>query len=50
MLYESRQTRPRQPAAEKYGTVSAGLMLEYGMRLEKARKYLLAVACSSGPA
>ena len=42
MLYESRQTRLGQPAAEKYGTVSADLMREYGLRLEKTCKSLLA--------
>ena len=41
MLYESRQTRPGQPAAKKYGTVSADLMREYGLRLEKTCKSLL---------
>ena len=40
----SRQTRPGQPAAKKHGTASAGLAREYGMRLEKTRKSLPAVA------
>ena len=40
-----RQTRPGQPAAEKYGTISAGLIREYGLHLEKTRKYLPAVVC-----
>ena len=44
MLYESRQTRLGQPAAEKYGTASAGLMRQYGTHLEKTRKSLPAVA------
>ena len=39
-----RQTRPGQPAAKKYGTVSAGLMREYGTHLEKTSKYLPTVA------
>ena len=41
----SRQTRLGQPAAKKHGTASAGLVRQYGMRLEKARKYLPAVVC-----
>ena len=40
----SRQARLGQPAAKKHGTASAGLMREYGMRLEKTRKSLPAVA------
>ena len=44
MVGVSRQTRLGQPAAEKYGTASVGLMREYGMRLEKTRKSLPAVA------
>ena len=41
---ESRQTCLGQPAAKKHGTASAGLMREYGLRLEKARKSLPTVA------
>ena len=40
----SRQTRLGQLAAEKHGTVSAGLAQGYGMRLEKTCKSFLAVA------
>ena len=43
-LGEFRQTRPRQPAAKKHGTASAGMMRQYGTRPEKTRKSLLAVA------
>ena len=39
----SMQTRPEQLTAEKHRTISADLMREYGMRLEKTRKYILAV-------
>ena len=39
----SMQTRLGQLAAEKYGTVSAGLMREYGMHLGKTRKYIPSV-------
>ena len=44
MLGGFRQTRLGQLAADKYGTVSAGLMREYDLHLEKAHKSLLAVA------
>ena len=44
MLDGFRQTRLGQPAAEKHGTASAGLMREYGVHMEKTRKYLPAVA------
>ena len=44
MLYGFRQTRLGQLAAKKYGTVSAGLMRQYGTHLEKTRKFLFAVA------
>ena len=44
MVGVSRQTRLGQLAAEKYETVSAGLMQEYGMCLEKTRKCLPTVA------
>ena len=37
------QTRPRQSAAEKYGTASAGPMRQYDTHLEKTRKCLPAV-------
>ena len=45
-IYQSRsmQTRPGQQAAKKHGTVSAGLMRQYGTHPEKTRKLLLAVA------
>ena len=39
-----RQTRLERLAAEKHRTISAGLMRKHGMRLEKTRKSLLAVA------
>ena len=39
-----RQTRLGQPAAEKYGTVSADLMRQYDTHLEKTRKCLPAAA------
>ena len=45
MLGGFRQTRLGQLAAKKHRTVSAGLVRQYGMRLEKARKYLPAVVC-----
>ena len=38
------ETRLGQLAAEKYGTVSAGLMRQYDTHLEKTRKSLPAVA------
>ena len=38
MLYESRQTRLEQLAAEKHRTVSAGLMRQCGTHLEKTCK------------
>ena len=44
MICGFRQTRLGQLATKKHGTASAGLMREYGMRLEKTRKSLLAVA------
>ena len=44
MVGVSRQTRLGQLTAKKYGTVSAGLMRQYGTHLEKTRKSLLAVA------
>ena len=44
MLGGFRQTRLGQLTAKKYGTVSAGLMRQYGTHLEKTRKSLLAVA------
>ena len=44
MVYGFRQTRLGRLVAKKYGTVSAGLMRQYGTHLEKTRKYLPAVA------
>ena len=44
MLGGFRQTRLGQLAVEKYGTISADLVREYGTHLEKTRKSLLAVA------